>query len=368
MNALRLLRSLRVLATLLLAAGALSHAAAAEEASAQFAAIPDVEVQDQSGRTVRFRTDLLQGGIVAVNFVFTSCTTVCPQLATSSAALARELAAGADPRLRVISISVDAGDTPERLKQWAANFGAAPGWTLVTGRRRAIDELLRAFEVYAPDRTLHTSNFLVGKVDRGHWRRVAAETSPTRLATLMRELAPSASTDASAADASAAARYFPDVALINQDGKPVHFYRDLVRGRVVVISSMFTDCGGACPIMAERIAKVQAALGDRVGRDVHLISISVDPENDTPEKLRAYADRVGAKPGWQFLTGDKSAVDLVLKKLGQYADTREGHSNIVIIGNEPTGLWKKAFGLAAPEEIVRIAESVANDRSPTPGT
>jgi len=323
-------------------------------------AIPDVEVQDQSGRTLHFRTDLLQGKTVALNFIFTTCSTICPQLGATTAALSRELAAKPDPRIEVISITVDPGaDTPTRLKDWAAGFGAAPGWTLVTGKRRDIEALLQAFEVYAPDKTLHTSNFLLGNADRADWQRASGTTSPDRLAAQVRALLPAGSPTTQAE--SAAGHYFPDVSLVNQDGKTVRFYSDLVRGHVVVIDSMFADCGAACPIMVERMAKVQAALGDRVGRDVYLLSITVDSDNDTPAKLHAYAERVGAKSGWQFLTGSKTNVDLVLKKLGQYVDSRDAHSNLFIIGNEPTGLWKKAFGLAAPEEIVRIAQSVALD-------
>jgi protein SCO1/2 len=289
-----------------------------------------------------------------VNFIFTSCSTICPQLGATSAALARELASRHDDRFRVISISFDPGaDTPSRLREWSSAFGEAPGWTLITGGRREIEMLQRAFEVYVADKNLHSSSFLLGNPATGEWRRVDGSASPATLAAGLQQLATPKST---------AAGYFPDTVLINQDGQPLHFYTDLIKGRIVVIDTFFSDCGAACPIMAERFAKVQAALGDRVGRDVFLLSISVDPVTDTPEKLHDYAQRVGAKPGWQFLTGDKASVDAVLKKLGQYVESRDAHSNLFIIGNEPTGLWKKAFGLAAPEEVVRIVESVANDR------
>jgi cytochrome oxidase Cu insertion factor (SCO1/SenC/PrrC family) len=331
------------------------------QAAAERTDIPDVEVVDQNGHPLHFRTDLLQGNAVAVNFVFTTCSTICPQLGAASAALARTVATQADRHLRVISISVDPEvDTPEQLKQWAANFGDAPGWTLVTGQRRDIDQLLRAFEVYVPDKTLHTSAFLIGRSGAGAWQRVTGTTAPAKIAASLEALQPISMRPASAASG-AASRYFPDVTLLDQDGKSVRFYSDLVRGRVVVINSMFADCGAACPIMAERMAKVQDALGNRLGRDVFLLSISVDPTNDTPAKLHAYAERVGAKPGWEFLTGDRASVDTVLEKLGQYAESREAHSNLIIIGNEPTGLWKKAFGLAPADEIVRIAQSVAAD-------
>lgn len=335
--------------------------------------IPDVEVRDQDGRTLHFFSDLVKGNVVAVNFLFTGCSTICPQLGATSATLARELAAKRDDGCRVISISVDPGaDTPERLREWSANFGSSPGWTLVTGKRRDIDTLLRAFQVYTADQSLHSSNFLLGNGTQGGWRRVAGTTSPAKLAAAMRELraetalprvTKTSQTMTAAADApTAAARYFPDVPLVNQDGETRRFFTDLVQGRIVVINTIFSDCGAVCPIMAERMAKVQAALGDRVGRDVLLLSISVDPVTDTPAKLNAYAKHLGAKPGWQFLTGERQNVDLVLKKLGQYVESRDAHSNLIIVGNEPTGLWKKAFGLAAPEEVVRIVDSVANDR------
>jgi protein SCO1/2 len=103
-------------------------------------------------------------------------------------------------------------------------------------------------------------------------------------------------------------------------------------------------------------------LGDRVGKDVYLISISVDPTTDTPERLKEFARKHGTKPGWFLLSGDKANVEVALKKLGQYVEDKQAHQNIFIIGNERTGLWKKAFGLAKPEELFKIVESVLNDK------
>lgn len=337
-------------------------------------AIPDVELRDQHGRTLNFYRDLVRGRVVAVNFIFTSCSTICPQLGAGSAALARSLAGAADGNYRVISISIDPeNDTPERLRAWSENFGAPEGWTLLTGARREVERLLRALQAYTPDIDAHTSTFLLGNEATGEWRRVNGSASSEVLVGALREMAGdtpavAATTPAPTppaertASASAAARYFPDVPLVDQNGKTLHFYSDLLKGRTVVIDTIFADCGGACPMMTERFAKVQARLGDRVGRDVTLISITVDPANDTPEKLRGYAERVGAKPGWHFLTGEKANLDLVLKRLGQYVETREAHSNLFIIGNEATGLWKKALGLAPVEDVIAVVESVLDDR------
>jgi protein SCO1/2 len=110
------------------------------------------------------------------------------------------------------------------------------------------------------------------------------------------------------------------------------------------------------------LEKLQKALGEHMGREVNFISISVDPAVDTPTKLKAYAKKLNAGPGWYFLTGDKENVDFALKKLGQFVDDKNSHLNIFIIGNERTGLWKKAFGLAPDVELMKVVESVLNDK------
>jgi protein SCO1/2 len=159
-----------------------------------------------------------------------------------------------------------------------------------------------------------------------------------------------------------AEKYFTDVELIDQDGRKLRFYTDVLKGRVVAINTFFTTCTSICPPMNRNFEKMQEALGDRLGKDVFLVSISVDPATDTPTRLKEYGKRFHAKPGWLFLTGKKENVDWALHKLGQYVEARENHTSIFIIGNEPKGLWKKAFGLAKAEELIRILEDVINDR------
>jgi cytochrome oxidase Cu insertion factor (SCO1/SenC/PrrC family) len=147
---------------------------------------------------------------------------------------------------------------------------------------------------------------------------------------------------------SPAQHYFTDVVLINQNGDKMRFYSDLLQGKVVIINSFFGTCQGVCLPMNRNLEKVQEALGEHVGKDVHIISISVDPVVDTPASLKEYAKRLHARPGWYFLTGDK-----------------QDHLSILIIGNERTGLWKKALGLAPSTELVKIVESVLNDQAPS---
>jgi protein SCO1/2 len=167
---------------------------------------------------------------------------------------------------------------------------------------------------------------------------------------------------ASARISSPAEKYFSDVELINQDGQKMRFYSDVLKDKVVVINTFFTTCTGVCPPINRNLEKVQEALGERLGKDAFLVSLSVDPETDTPVRLKEYSRRFHARPGWIFLTGKKENVDWALYKLGQYVETKDNHTTIIIIGNEPKGLWKKAFGLAKADELIKMVEDVINDR------
>jgi protein SCO1/2 len=163
-------------------------------------------------------------------------------------------------------------------------------------------------------------------------------------------------------ESSPARNYFTDVVLVNQDGEKMRFYSDVLKGKTVVISAFFTTCTSVCPPMNRNLEKVQEALGDRIGKDVFIVSISVDPETDTPERLKAYSRKFHAKPGWIFLTGKKENVDWALYKVGQYVEEKNDHTTGLIIGNEATGLWKKAFGLTKTAELVELVQSFVNDK------
>ena len=158
-----------------------------------------------------------------------------------------------------------------------------------------------------------------------------------------------------------AQRYFTDTVLVDQNGERVRFYTDLLKDKTVIIDTFFATCQASCLPMNRNLAQIQEGLGDRLGKDVHILSISVDPTVDTPTLLKAYSKKLNAKPGWYFLTGDKENIEFILKKLGQFVDDKNDHLNIFIIGNNRTGLWKKAFGLAKSEELMKVVESVLND-------
>ncbi len=163
---------------------------------------------------------------------------------------------------------------------------------------------------------------------------------------------------------SSAKKYFTDVVLVNQDGQKMRFYSDLLQGKVVIINSFFATCTGVCLPLTRNLEKLQQSLGARMGKDVYILSISVDPTVDTPASLKAYAKKLNAGPGWYFLTGDKESVDFALKKIGHFVDNKETHLNIFIIANERTGLWKKAYGLAKSDELMKVVDSVVNDKLP----
>ncbi len=137
--------------------------------------------------------------------------------------------------------------------------------------------------------------------------------------------------------------YFPNVPLITQDGKVVHFYDDLLKGKSVVINLIYTHCSGNCPLETAKLSQVQRLLNDRVGKDIFFYSISIDPMNDTPETLKAYAAKFHVQPGWLFLTGRKEDIKLIGKRLGLTsltdATNLDGHQPALMIGREATGEW-----------------------------
>jgi protein SCO1/2 len=370
--------------------GALVGAAPATAAAAGTAARPgpppwpDLPLLDQDGKPVRFYSDLVRGKRVAINFVFTTCTTICPPMGATFERLQALLAARAGSDVRLISVSVDpATDTPQRLKAWGARFHAGPGWSLVTGRQEDLDRLLKALSVFTPNRADHAPVVVLGDDGTGRWTRAYGLASPAKMIELLDGLAAPAPPQPAASGApgqpaaasrpagggdgggEAARRYFTDAELVDQEGRTHRFYSDLLAGKTVVIDAFFGGCTGSCPVMAATLAKLQAALGERLGRDVNLISISVDPQADTPDRLREYAGRFGARPGWYFLTGSKQNVDLVLYKLGQYVERKETHGNVLLVGNLRTGLWKKVFGLGRADEVLAIVRSVLDDRGAT---
>ncbi|WP_437332284.1 SCO family protein [Sorangium sp. So ce394] len=164
-----------------------------------------------------------------------------------------------------------------------------------------------------------------------------------------------------AGDDAAAAAYFTDTELVDQDGRARRFYTDLLRGRKVLIHFAFTSCKGACPTMTANLARVQALLGKRVGKEVAILTITVDPVNDTPKVLKQFAAKFNAGDGWRFLTGTPENVEKVLGRLGGLTKKPEEHTSTLLIGDTTTGMWVKTIATERPETIVHLVDHI-NDK------
>jgi len=159
----------------------------------------------------------------------------------------------------------------------------------------------------------------------------------------------------------------PNPTVTTHEGNEVRFYDDLIRDKVVAISMTYAQCAATCPATMGNLIRVQQMLGDRIGRDVFMYSITLFPEVDTPQVLKQYAEKFGVKPGWQFLTGAPADIESLRFALGFYdmdpaVDAiRTQHANMIRIGNAAYDRWTMSPGLVRPELIVSTINHV--DRS-----
>lgn len=138
---------------------------------------------------------------------------------------------------------------------------------------------------------------------------------------------------------------FSDIVLYTQHGKAVRFYDDLVKDKTVIINLTYTSCDDTCPASTAQLAKINDLLGPSMGRDVTMLSLSIDPVADTPARLKQYWESFGAKPGWLFLTGNPAEIERLRRELGAYdldplidADP-EQHAGFITVGNDRTNRW-----------------------------
>ena len=138
--------------------------------------------------------------------------------------------------------------------------------------------------------------------------------------------------------------YFPNITLFTQDGEQVRLFDDLIEDKVVSVNFIYTSCEDSCPLETAQLKKVVDILGERVGRDIFFYSISIDPDIDTPEVLRAYKKKFGIGPRWTFLTGNETEIIQLRMKFGLYypdLPSDDDHNLSMIIGNQSTGRWMK---------------------------
>ena len=170
--------------------------------------------------------------------------------------------------------------------------------------------------------------------------------------------------------------YVPNVPVVTQDGKTLKFYDDLIKDKIVVLSFIYTSCKDICPLATARLGEAQDKLGDRLGRDIFFYSISIEPERDTPQRLKQYAEAFQARPGWLFLTGLPEDIQLIRHKFGDRRPDLGDHRNDVVLGNGATGEWQRENALGDLDHFVGavkamqsnwgIADVAAAGASPSP--
>jgi len=149
-----------------------------------------------------------------------------------------------------------------------------------------------------------------------------------------------------------------DRPLLTQDGEEVLFVSDVIGDNIVVMDFVYTTCTTICPVLSAIFTQVQGKLGEQVGDDVVLVSMSVDPIRDTPQRLKAYSAKHRAGDSWLWLTGAKPVVDEVLVGVGAYTTNFEDHPTMVLIGDGRTGEWKRLFGFPNPDRIVSVVNEM----------
>jgi protein SCO1 len=149
------------------------------------------------------------------------------------------------------------------------------------------------------------------------------------------------------------ANYFPNLPVIDQNGRTLKFYDDVIKDKIVIISFIYTSCQDACPLTTARLVQLADKLGDAVGRDLFFVSMSVDPNNDTPERLKAFGDAFDIGPGWLFLTGKEEDIRAINKKLGDRSDRGlSDHRNEILLGNDVIGDWQRDSAFSEIDKLV----------------
>lgn len=197
---------------------------------------------------------------------------------------------------------------------------------------------------------------------KGQCPKCKMDLRPARAEDASAETAPAPVAAAAHESHTASKMSIPDVELLDQEGRPVRFYTDLVKGKVVAVNFIFTTCTTICPPLGATFARVQRELGERAGRDVQLISISVDPATDTPERLKAWGAKFHAAAGWTLVTGPKPQVDELLRALGASTASPSDHTPTVLVGNDAAGQWTRAYGLARSAVLIGLINDAAAGR------
>jgi protein SCO1/2 len=162
----------------------------------------------------------------------------------------------------------------------------------------------------------------------------------------------------------AGAADIPDAEVVDQAGRTLHFQRDLIAGKVVVVAFFFTSCETVCPTVGNTLVRLQNALGDRLGRDVSIVSVSIDPRRDTPAALAAWAQRFGVKSGWTLVTGDAAALARVAEAMTGGVPKPADHEAALYVVDGRTGRWVRDSALARPKHYLALLDRMREGDPP----
>jgi len=159
-----------------------------------------------------------------------------------------------------------------------------------------------------------------------------------------------------------ARKFFTDLEVVDQNGKKLRFYSDVLKGRVVLINFIFTNCPDACPMVTHKLMQVRNLMAESIKDDVWFISVSVDPERDTPEAMKEFATKQGVDESrWLFLTGSKENLTYIVKQLGQYTQEVEAHSTLMLAGNDRTRHWTRVMPMVPPQGVAQQLRALAEE-------
>jgi protein SCO1 len=153
----------------------------------------------------------------------------------------------------------------------------------------------------------------------------------------------------------------PDLQVVTQTGDRLRFNSEVIKGRIAIVTGFFTTCTSMCPITQENLSHVAKQLGPRLGKDVVIVSLSVDAGNDTPQRMKAWGEKFHIGPGWVLASGNKADVDTLLKSLGLFVEIPQRHQSALMVGGETSG-WVRVSSWTSPEKLVKLVDSIAASR------
>ena len=352
-----------LLAPLLMAAAPMQHqhgalAAPAPSTASRSLRPADVALSDQAGQPHRLYTDLIKGRTAVISFVFTRCRSTCPVISAKLGRVQDQMAERMGRDIVFLSLSVDPSyDNPARLAAFARKFGAGKGWLFLTGSDERVAAALKSLGQSPGSAQAHSERLLIINDARGVSDGIdAVHASAQQIAAKVRKVA-----DSGLSRAEQSERYFSNLPLVSASGTPVHFYRDVLSDRLVVITTLFTRCVDACPLIAAKLASAERQLPADIRAGVRFVGITSDPAHDTPGQLTAFAKKHGLDERWTLLTGKPDNVAWVLFRLGLDGGGPQDHSTQILIGNERSGAWRRVAPTISPVDLASVIATSARN-------